>query len=107
MSLRGCMRRKVIVCSSAPLAAAIMIATALPAGASTSAAPAPAERASGASGDSGVKATTPFCIVQGAVMYPLFLGMVMLLDPTSITSAPSEYWNGSKQSTGRLKACGI
>ena len=101
MSLRGSMRRKVILGAFAPLAAAIMIGTALPAGASPSAAPADAQRGSG------VTATTPFCIVQGAVMYPLFIGMVMLLNPTAITSAPSEYWNGGDHSRGQLKTCGI
>ena len=49
----------------------------------------------------------PGCIVQGALMYPLFIAMVMVLNPSAIPSAPSEYWNGSKQSPGRLKACGI
>ena len=99
MSLRGSMRRKVILGASAPLVAAITIGTALPAGASPAAAPAPA--------GSGVTAMTPACIVQGAVMYPLFIGMVMLLNPTAITSAPSEYWNGGDHSRGRLKTCGI
>jgi hypothetical protein len=41
------------------------------------------------------------------VMYPLFIGMVMLLNPTAITSAPSEYWNGGDHNRGRLKTCGI
>ena len=99
MSLRNSMWRRVILGASAPLAAAITIGTALPAGASPAPAPAPA--------GSGVTAMTPACIVQGAVMYPLFIGMVMLLNPTAITSAPSEYWNGGDHSRGRLKTCGI
>ena len=107
MSLRGSMRRRVILGASAPLAAAITIGTALPAGASPAAAPAPAGHGSGSATGSGVTAMTPACIVQGAVMYPLFIGMVMLLNPTAITSAPSEYWNGGDHSRGRLKTCGI
>jgi hypothetical protein len=107
MSLRGCMRRRVILGSSAPLAAAITIGTALPVGASPAPAPASAVHAPDASPGSGVTATTPGCIVQGAVLYPLFIGLVMVLDPTATSSKLSEYWNGGKQSQGWLKACGL
>ena len=85
----------------------ITIGTALPVGASPSPAAAPAARAAELSPDQGVTATMPGCIVQGALMYPLFIAMVMVLNPSAIPSAPSEYWNGSKQSPGRLEACGI
>jgi hypothetical protein len=101
------MRRKVILCSTVIMAAAVTIGTALPVGASPSPAAAPAARAAGVPRAQGVTAMTPGCIVQGAVMYPLFITMVMVLNPTAIPSAPSEYWNGSERSPGRLKACGI
>ena len=107
MSLRGRIRRKVILGSSAPLAAAIMIGTALPAGASPSPAPATAVQAADQPRDPGVTATTPGCIVKGAIMYPLFITLVMVLNPTDTSSALSEYWNGSKQSPGWLKFCGL
>jgi hypothetical protein len=107
MSLRGCMRRKVILCSTVPVAAAITIGTAHPVGASPSPAAAAAPHAADVSRDQGVTATTPGCIVQGAVMYPLFIAMVMVLSPSAIPSAPSEYWNGGKQSPGWLKTCGL
>jgi hypothetical protein len=55
---------------------------------------------------------TPMCLVQGALMYPLFIGVVMFMNPASIPSALPAYWVGGKDwagrdMPGRLSGCGL
>jgi len=55
---------------------------------------------------------TPMCLVQGALMYPLFIGLTMFNNPGSISSALPAYWVGGKDWAGRdtpgwLSGCGL
>ena len=55
---------------------------------------------------------TPMCIVQAALFLPLFLGSVMMFNPTYLPQAAGDYWNGNGQQgsdafPGWLNKCGI
>jgi hypothetical protein len=54
-----------------------------------------------------IKPTTPLCLVGAAVFYPVFLGGVLLGNPTSLPSAAPGYWVGGDQSRGWLSGCGL
>lgn len=63
--------------------------------------------AAGASTTAAEKPTTPMCLVGAAVLYPVFLGGVLLTDPSTLVSAAPGYWTGEKDSRGWLGSCGL
>ena len=64
-----------------------------------------------------MKGSTPMCLVGAALLYPFFIGGVLLGDPASLPSALPGYWVGGTAPDhkaddgndfhGRLAACGL
>ncbi len=81
--------------------AVLTVAPALPAGAAPVAAPRAEIRQD---------AKTPGCIVQAALFLPLFLGNVLMFNPTYLSQAAGDYWNGAQGPDafpGWLNKCGL
>jgi hypothetical protein len=73
--------------------------------------------AAGRSADPGFNGATPMCVVGAALLYPIFIGNILLADPVSLPSALTGYWTGGDNSGhgaghdddfhGWLPACGV
>jgi hypothetical protein len=91
-------------------ASVLAASAALPAGAMTPAAAAPASQPAHPQ----LTATTPMCLVGAALLYPVFLGGVLLGNPASLPSAAPGYWVGGESGPhdgdhfhGWLPKCGV
>jgi hypothetical protein len=98
-------------------ASVLAASAALPAGAMTPAAaapaPTPAEHPAQPAHPQ-LTATTPMCLVGAALLYPVFLGGVILGNPASLPSAAPGYWVGGESGPhdgdhfhGWLPKCGV
>ena len=90
-----------------PLARAGMASLALGVASVLAAPAAGASTTTAAPAPTGQKPTTPMCLVGAAVLYPVFLGNVLLTDPSTLVSAAPGYWVGEKDSRGWLGSCGL
>lgn len=54
-----------------------------------------------------LKPTTPMCLVGAALLYPMFLGGVLITNPSNLVSAAPGYWTGNQDTRGRLGSCGL
>ena len=77
------------------IASAVTISTAPPTGALTPAGTAAAPDPGGQPAQPQITWSTPMCLVGAAVLYPMFLGGVLLGNPASLPSAAPGYWTGS------------
>jgi hypothetical protein len=99
------------------IASALAIGTAPSAGAITPATTAGAPDPGGQPAPPQVTWTTPMCLVGAAILYPMFIGGVLLGNPASLPSAAPGYWTGSAPAgsgaqsgdhyPGFLPKCGI
>lgn len=57
--------------------------------------------------------TTPGCLVGAALLLPLVLGMVLVLNPVALPQAAGNYWTGGELGLGQgtfpgfLQQCGL
>jgi hypothetical protein len=87
----------------AALTSIVTAGLAVPAGAAP-----PVTRAAASSGRD-----TPACLVGAALLYPMVLGMVMVMKPAFLPDAATNYWMGGKLGLGQgsfpgfLQQCGL
>jgi hypothetical protein len=112
-----CLGRTTIAGLTVGVASMVAAGTAPPAGAMPApAVPAAAVRPLDQSGPV-PPSLTPACVVQGALFEPLFLGLVLVGNPSQLPSAAAGYWTGSQPGLlkgpfgdhfpGWLSHCGI